>query len=31
MLLDRIWPTKLELSNETREPLVVRWQAQGEE
>ena len=27
MLLDRIWPTKLELTNEMREPLVVRWQS----
>ena len=27
MLLERIWPTKLELMNEMREPLVVRWQS----
>ena len=27
MLLDRTWPTKLELTNEMREPLVVRWQS----
>ncbi len=31
MLLDLIWPRKLELTNEMRESLVVRWQAQGEE
>jgi hypothetical protein len=31
MLLDRIGPTKVEPTNETREPLIVRWQNQGEE
>jgi hypothetical protein len=31
MLLDRIWPTKFELTDGVREPLVVRWQERGEE